>query len=156
MKIYISGPITGLDHQTAFANFERAEKMLRDLGFDPVNPMKHSGLDANGGKDADGVAYSWEEYMKADIALLLGCDAIYLLNGWEASRGATLELNIAQPLKIKLIFAPSPPKSSDGDRCEKCNKLLTLSEAFICQDCYKVANNINSVSGTGIKSAARV
>lgn len=99
MKIYISGPITGLDHQTAFANFDRAEKMLRDLGFDPVNPMKASGLDSD-------INHSWEEYMKADIALLLGCDAIYLLNGWESSRGATIELNIAEPLKIKPIFAP--------------------------------------------------
>ena len=39
-KIYISGKITGLAHETAYANFELAEKVLESLGYEPINPMK--------------------------------------------------------------------------------------------------------------------
>jgi hypothetical protein len=44
---------------------------------------------------------SWEDYMKRDLVLLLRCDYIYLLDGWEYSKGARLEYNIACDVGIK-------------------------------------------------------
>lgn len=106
MKIYIAGPISGLDHREASENFEQAEKALAALGFEPVNPMKANGMDADGGLDADGRPYSWADYMKADIPLLLECEAVYLLRGWPHSRGASLEHEIASALGMAVVSQP--------------------------------------------------
>jgi hypothetical protein len=42
--------------------------------------------------------------MRADIALLLGCDYIYMLRGWELSKGAKLELDVASSCGIEVLF----------------------------------------------------
>lgn len=102
-KAYIAGKITGLDYDEAFAKFERVERTLAELGFDPVNPMKKNGL------DGDGKEYPWAEYMKRDIPHLLACDAIALLHDWKDSRGARLEAHIAEELGMKRILFGEPP-----------------------------------------------
>ena len=63
-------------------------------GFEPVNPFKN-GLPEEA---------HWREHMRADIALLLGCDYIYMLKGWELSKGAKLELDVASSCGIKVLF----------------------------------------------------
>jgi len=93
--VYISGKITGLDYQQAFANFERAEKFLIEQGFEPVNPMK---------KVSEQEGKTWKEYMLEDIAMLWDCDAIYLLSNWTDSRGAKIEYVIARQLELKIVF----------------------------------------------------
>lgn len=89
MKIYISGQITGLDSQEARAKFDEAERILIEKGYSPVNPMKLNV--AIEGK-------TWEEYMLDDLRLLFDCDAIYLLDNWQASKGARIEYHIAQEM----------------------------------------------------------
>lgn len=42
--------------------------------------------------------------MRKDIALLLDCDCIYMLRGWELSKGAKLELDVASSCGIKVLF----------------------------------------------------
>lgn len=97
-RIYISGPITGRDRNGAFEHFERAGKYLTDLGYEAVNPMKKP-------SEAD-ASKPWADYMREDIALLIDCDAIYMLDGWELSRGAKLEFNIATELGMHQMFEP--------------------------------------------------
>ena len=80
LRIYISGKISGIEEE-AFANFERAEKHLLELGYVPVNPMK---LTHNHDK-------SWNSFMREDISAMMTCDGIYLLNNFKHSRGAILE-----------------------------------------------------------------
>lgn len=46
---------------------------------------------------------SWEEYMGVALSLLATSDAIYLLKGWENSRGAKIEHEVAI-LMNKCIF----------------------------------------------------
>ena len=41
-KIYISGPITGIDPEVCQARFEKAEKELKSQGFTPINPLKRT------------------------------------------------------------------------------------------------------------------
>lgn len=93
MKIYISGQISGLPLDEVKAKFHDAEKRIVEHGYQAVNPLKN------------GIPYteSWEVHMAADIVLLLDCDAIYMLPGWEASKGATLEKNIAERTGKKII-----------------------------------------------------
>lgn len=72
MKWYISGKISGLPTDQVTAKFKQAEQQIRAFGHEPVNPT-NNGL----GSEA-----SWNEHLVADVALLLECDAIYLLKDW--------------------------------------------------------------------------
>ena len=90
MKVYISGPITGVPNgnQTAF---DQAAAKLLDRGHDPVNPHDlHAGA-------AD---TSWAGYMRRDIVALMGCDAVVVLDGWGNSRGARIERELAERLGL--------------------------------------------------------
>lgn len=92
-KVYISGKISGLSEKEYKNNFNSAELYLTGLGYDAVNPVSEVTI-PNG---------TWEDYMRRDIKLLCDCDYIYLLEGWEASDGASLEYVIAKNLGIKIL-----------------------------------------------------
>jgi len=96
MRVYVAGPMTGLP-QLNIAAFHAAARMLRADGHTAVNPAEIN---------TDPCA-SWIECMRADIRELVTCEAIYLLPGWERSRGATLEHAIAQALGFHVICAPN-------------------------------------------------
>ena len=85
MRVYISGPITGVPDY--MENFEKAEKELIEKGFAVVNPAK-----INYGMPDD---MTYEEYMEIDIRLIDLCDAIYMIRGWEMSLGANREYGYA-------------------------------------------------------------
>lgn len=94
MRIYIAGPMTGLPNLN-FEAFHDAARALRAEGHDVVNPAEIN-ADPSAG---------WLSCMRADIRELVTCDAIYLLQGWENSRGARLEARIAEGLGFQTIFA---------------------------------------------------
>lgn len=102
MKIYISGKITGLVFEDAMLAFCEAENELLNRGHEPVNPMK---------KVSEQAGLDWVDYMKEDIPILLGCDGIYMLANWPDSKGARLELHIAEELGMTVIYAPNAVKS---------------------------------------------
>ena len=89
MRVYISGPITGIPDGNIEA-FNYAEKLLREAGHDPVNPNK---LDC-----ADGD--TWEQCMRRDIATLMSCDALLYLPGSDKSKEADFEVKIALTVGI--------------------------------------------------------
>lgn len=96
MKIYISGQITGLELKEARAQFDKAEKILIEKGHNPVNPMRINNPIA--GK-------TWVDYMLDDLKLLFDCEAIYLLDNWQASKGARIEYLIAQEMGMAVLRA---------------------------------------------------
>lgn len=93
MKIYISGPISGLPLETVYNNFTNVEAQLLEQGYEVVNPL-NNGLPTTA---------TWEEHMRADLRLLLDCDAIYMLEGWEKSRGARIEYALAVDFKMVVM-----------------------------------------------------
>lgn len=90
MKVYISGKITGTDDY--MERFSAAEMFLRSKGYEVINPAKEN---AHFPEDT-----TWETYMKESIKMLMDCDYIYLLDGWELSAGAKMEAKIATWVKI--------------------------------------------------------
>lgn len=96
MKIYISGPITGMPNENIEA-FKDAELRLKAAGFEVVNPHEN-GLS----KEAP-----WLEHLKMDIRLMMDCDALCMLPGWQRSRGAKVENSLAESLgyPIKVLEA---------------------------------------------------
>lgn len=91
VRVYISGAISNDEnYKEKFAN---AEKKLKEMGYDVVNPTVLDSI--------DGLTY--EEYMKLDIDLLDMCDAIYMLKGWEKSCGANREYGYALAQKKAIL-----------------------------------------------------
>ena len=93
-RVYISGAIAHYDMAERKEAFGRAEELLRTEGYDPVNPF-NNGLPEEA---------HWKAHMRADIALLLACDYIYMLKDWELSKGAKLELDVASSCGIQVLF----------------------------------------------------
>lgn len=81
--VYIGGPMTGIPDKGRKA-FAEAEKELLQEGYIVLNPAK---LPDN---------MPAERYMPICLAMLEASDAIYMLDGWEASRGAAIERRYAE------------------------------------------------------------
>lgn len=93
-RIYISGAIAHHDLEERKKAFADAARYLSLNDYEPVNPFDN-GLPV----DAD-----WKEHMRADICTLTGCDGIYMLRGFETSKGAILELDVASSCGLKVLF----------------------------------------------------
>lgn len=89
--IYISGPMEGVENYEK--NFRRAENYLENQGYEVVNPAN---IDVTG--------MSREEILKKDICLLWECDGIYMLKGWQQSRGANREYGYALGRGMAIMF----------------------------------------------------
>jgi hypothetical protein len=83
--IYIAGPMTGLPEWN-YPAFHRASAEWRRNGWTVLNPAEGFG----GRTDLP-----YERYMRAAIKLVMRSSAIALLPGWQASRGACMEVLIA-------------------------------------------------------------
>jgi len=92
MKIYVAGPMSGYPEHN-FPAFHAAADKLRKLGHEVVNPAE-----LNLGLQDD-----WKACMKEDIRQLMECDAVYMLRGWPASKGALLEHRIAQDFGMTIL-----------------------------------------------------
>ena len=91
---YVSGPMTGLPEFNVPA-FRAATTALRAAGYDVVCPTElcpEPGL-------------SWQEYLRRDLAGMLACSGVAVLPGWEASRGAALEVHVARALGMPVVDA---------------------------------------------------
>lgn len=77
MKIYIAGPITGVENYKE--PFDEAESLLREKGHNTMNPS----ILPEG--------FEHHEYMKICLSMVDVCDAVVLLPGWEGSKGANME-----------------------------------------------------------------
>ena len=94
--IYISGPISKRSQTQTQKHFGEARKALEEQGYDVVDPTKL-------GFENAGVA-EWDKFMREGIKLLMDCDAIYMLEGWEDSRGATIESDLAWELGMPIVY----------------------------------------------------
>ena len=92
MKVYISGPMTGIENDNYPAFFDMAEHLCV-LGFEPINPA------------AQVQRITWDQYMRQDIKLLMDADMMVMLPGWELSKGAIIEKNVAESINIPIAYA---------------------------------------------------
>lgn len=95
MIVYISGAIT--NNPNYKDDFQKAEQWLVLKDLTPINPSK---LDFVLPKSK----LTYEQFMKIDYALLEMCDAIFMLGGWQKSKGACAELSYANSLGKKVLY----------------------------------------------------
>ena len=105
MKIYISGKISGTDLTETRKRFAAVAKVMKRLGVEPVNPLE------NGLSEHD----TWKAHMLKDIADLLRCNAIYMLQGWEESKGARIEHDIATKKRMPIMYEVEQPMMSENE-----------------------------------------
>lgn len=99
MKIYISGKISGTNLTETRKRFASVAKAMKRLGYEPVNPLE------NGLSEYD----TWEAQIAKDIADLLQCKAIYMLQGWQDSKGARIEHYIATEIGMPIMYEIEQP-----------------------------------------------
>lgn len=106
-KLYIAGPMTGYE-QWNFPEFFRVEKALLELGYDVINPAHNDGPDLESALASAGSTekpnYTWNYYMKRDLPHVMECDGLLLLEGWQNSKGAKLEVHVAKALGLPLYI----------------------------------------------------
>ena len=93
MKIYIAGPMTGIP-EFNFPVFHALAATLRHEGFTVISPAE---IDPDPSRE-------WADCLRRDLPEMLKCDTIYLLKGWDKSKGARLEHHIAEALGMTVIF----------------------------------------------------
>jgi len=104
-QIYLCGPVSGRKWQDAANHFAAVEKKLRAATADLVftsNPMRFCPRD-----------FEWHKAMRICIGELVRCGGIALLQGWQKSKGAALELRLAQELRIPVVYVEPPVDSLD-------------------------------------------
>lgn len=98
-RIYVAGPMTGLPDLN-YPAFAAEVTRLRANGHEVASPAE-----INAGLESDG----WHACMRRDIAVLLTCDAVQLLPGWEASKGAGIEIFLAREFGIAVWLPIARP-----------------------------------------------
>lgn len=95
--LYVSGAMTAhqhdLDDPWHFKEFNRVAELLRREGYAVINPADKGVIDG----------WTWAQYLKYDLAQVMRCDGVATLDGWEASKGARLEVVVAEGLEIPVL-----------------------------------------------------
>lgn len=125
MKVYIAGPMRGYENWN-FPAFERARQCWQKAGhtvFCPATTFHGLGykIEPNGGDvDKEHLCH----VMNVDLQCVFAADAIALLHGWEQSSGATVELALAQFLKLQVYDAETMlPLATDSKPWHKLERL---------------------------------
>jgi len=131
--IYVAGPMRGYDNWNYDA-FNKHSEALRSKGWTVVNPAE---LDSNCAKEEKigpwptdgvlesdphsfnpGVNYHHQEFLREvllrDLTYIAReCSAIYMLEGWENSKGAKAEWALAKALSLEIFYQIPLPKNEN-------------------------------------------
>ena len=97
MRIYISGPMSGLpDNNYPLFNAVAAE-LRKDSRVLVENPAENPPQD------------SWEAYMRVAVHQMLTCQRVFDIPGWRKSVGATAEIAMAKLVGIMVPDVEDTP-----------------------------------------------
>lgn len=96
-RIYLSGPITGLERETVERNFKLSEECAKKVfgsECEVVSPLDN------------GLPYDapYERHMRRDISTILNCDGIVMGRGWESSYGCQAEYQVASVIGLRVLI----------------------------------------------------
>lgn len=101
MRLYVAGPMSGYpDHN--FPAFRYAARRLRAMGHEVVSPVEmdeSDGFDPSG-EDVVPGSGQWAAFLSRDVKVVADprIEGIVVIDGWEQSRGAALEVHVAREL----------------------------------------------------------
>jgi hypothetical protein len=94
ITVYIAGPMTGLADFN-YPAFRAAQAKL-EKGYTVLNPVDAEKLNDSAEPQ------SWDWYMRHTLRMVTQADAICLLPGWMESKGAKLEVTVAEALGLDI------------------------------------------------------
>ena len=125
MKLYVIGPVTGLDDLNRPA-FEAARTVLEAEGYVALLPHDFIAADA-----------TWQQAMKRSLETLAKADGVACLDGWSKSHGASHEVETAQwlglpAMSVKDWIDPSCSlrvieEATETKLCPKCKRVIPLT-----------------------------
>lgn len=122
-KVFISGPMSGIKDYNKPA-FDAAEKKLKEAGYAVFNPAWMI-FDTNG--------WSHEDIMKIDLAALSQCKYIYMLDGWDKSKGSKQELAYAHAIGVfPITDAVIKPKHTTRIEINAYGNISGANLDFLC------------------------
>jgi len=113
--VYVAGPMRGIKYFN-FPEFDAAKAKLEAAGFNVISPAD---LDREAGCNPGSfhADYDWTDLaacgfllsdaIDRDIEALKRCDAIYMLRGWERSKGAKAEKALAEWIGLEVLYQES-------------------------------------------------
>ncbi len=101
MKIFIAGPMRGYENYN-FKKFDYTEEILKELGFEVVNPARISRKFKEVDVNSDIAVYNKMVDMQQEAERT--CNAILLLDGWQWSKGVALEVQTAVELGMQFLL----------------------------------------------------
>jgi hypothetical protein len=111
LTYYLAGPMSGIP-QFNYPKFHKITKELRDAGYTVINPVEEDSpelqdiLKASKDGLVEGKHHyehkvavageTWGDVLARDIQTIFNrCDGVVVMDGWEKSRGARLEVFVA-------------------------------------------------------------
>lgn len=91
--VYVSGPMTGLP-EFNYPAFNEAAAKLRAAGYRVENPAENEMPPCG----------TWQGFMRISLVQIARSDALYMLDAWEGSRGAWLEVMVARELELLVDY----------------------------------------------------
>lgn len=95
-RIYLSGPMTGLP-EFNYPAFHRAAAALRSLGVEVYNPAEYPAPDTNNFP----LREAFTDYARY---ILNEADALFILPGWENSKGVKAEKALAEVVGLQIEY----------------------------------------------------
>jgi hypothetical protein len=105
IKIYIAGPMRGKPFFN-FPAFDAAKADLESKGFEVISPAdldRATGFDPYDWTNIES-DFSLMDAIDRDVAALKKCDTIYMLRGWESSKGAKAEKAVAEWIGLGVLY----------------------------------------------------
>ena len=118
-KVYISGKISNLENGIARGRFAVAEEILHQHGYCTYNPTRNWLSRCHWLYRLVGYTLT----LLYDLWQLSRCQRIYLIPGWESSRGACIESFFAFKMKVRRI-----PLTEREEIDKEFHKLLIKKE----------------------------
>lgn len=102
MILYIAGPMTGVPSFN-YPAFNAAEAQLIRAGYRVLNPVASSARPDAPRPTMPPTGGEWADYMRNALNQLVRAEGVATLYGWQGSRGANIEVNLAQALDMSTL-----------------------------------------------------
>lgn len=121
--IYVAGPMRGYENWN-YEAFDRQAKALEEVGWRVINPgemdreYSQELVDTSPFDFDPNLNYHDQEFLRKVLARDMNficneCTAIYMMKGWEKSKGAKAEWTLAKALGLDIFYeVPLPPETS--------------------------------------------
>lgn len=89
--LYVAGPMTGIPEYN-YPAFDSAAAQLVSAGYACLNPARRGVVEG----------WEWSDYLRMALRDVTQATGVALLGGWETSRGALLEIHVANALDMRV------------------------------------------------------